>query len=107
MDIDKTIPLPQDYFSRGGVKYELDAKTYSRYAKEVGTKVKDGIEKLMRTPSYQNLSEERKSDEIDKLRKDIADEWKDDYVGIKSSKTGAKSLESIFGGKKSLEAIFK
>ena len=107
MDIDKTIPLPQDYFSRGGVKYELDAKTYSRYAKEVGTKVKDGIEKLMRTPSYQNLSEERKSDEIDKLRKDIADEWKDDYVGIKSSKTGAKSLESIFSGKKSLEEIFK
>ena len=109
MDIDKTLPLPQDYFSRDGVKYELDAETYSRYAKEIGTKLKDGIESLMRTPSYQKLSEEKKSDEIDKLRKDIGDEWKDKYIGIKST-TGAKSLESIFGAPrqgKSLETIFK
>jgi len=110
MDIDKTIPIPQSYFSRDGVKYELDAETYSRYTKEVGTSLKDKIEILMRTSSYQQLSEDKKSDEIDKLRKDIADEWKDKYVGLRSpKKRGTKSLENIFitSQGKTLETIFK
>ena len=107
MDIDKTLSIPQDYFSRDGKKYELDAETYSRYAKEVGTKLKDGIEKLMRDASYQQLSADKKSDEIDKLRKEIGDEWKDVYIGKEPS--GKKSLDAIFGGtgKKSLDQIFK
>ena len=103
LEIDKTLPLPQDYFSRDGKKYELDAMTYSRMTKEVGTKLKTEIETLMRTPVYQKLSPDEKGDEIDKKRKAITDDWKDSYMG----KEGKRSLDAIFGGKKSLDAIFR
>lgn len=92
MDIDYTIPVPDASFKRDKVDYKLTEEQYAIYAKSIGTDIAKAIEAEMRKTSYQRLSNEKKIDKIQKIRRDIMDEWKDDFV--KKNKPTGGSYES-------------
>lgn len=103
MKIDKTISVPNDYFTREKVEYKLTPKEYEQFAKQTGLRLRKELVNLFKTPRYKVADEEEKSKLIDDLRKEIQDEWKDEYIGKRGKK---RSLKDIFGQRPSLEEIF-
>lgn len=101
MELDKTIAVPQDYFSRNKVKYEFTPSEYEDYARYVGLKLRYDLIDLFKTPQYQNGDIEKKIALIDKLRKQIQDEYKDAYVKEKTSATEdrVQQAKNILQGK--------
>jgi len=107
--IDKTLPVPQNFFTRDGVKYELTAEEYETYSRHVGQSMAKWLLEKSQSKVFTNRTPEKQSSKIDKERREIMDKWKDDYVSNKATTGGGRgSLESIFGGQdKTLEEIFK
>ncbi len=97
MKINKMIAVPSTSFSRDGVKYELTPQEYEIYARSTGTRLHDELDRLFKTSKYKRASNEDKDKMIEKIRRDIQDEYKDEY--IKRKTRGAKSSrQSSTGG---------
>lgn len=82
-DLGYAIPLPSSYFSRKKVKYKLNSNEYYQYSKTTGEELAARILANMATRKYQNKDIDDRIKYIQKLRRDIQDDWKDAYIESK------------------------
>lgn len=106
MEIDKSISVPNKNFTRDKIVYDLTPSEYEDFARFSGTKLRFELQKMFKTPQYQRLDDEEKSAKIDTLRKDIMDEWKDEYVKEQNGDVAKiKRIKEQFTGKSTADQI--
>lgn len=99
MEIDKTISVPNDRFSRDGVEYKLTPTEYEDFARFTGIKLRFELMKLFRENKYKSASIDEKSAMIDTLRRDIQTEWKDAFVVEKNNISPSQQVKNVFAGR--------
>lgn len=106
MMIDKTISVPNKTFKRDNVQYDLNAREYEDFSRFTGVKMRHELVNLFKSPQYKNLTDEEKSAKIDTIRKEVMDEWKDEYVEEQTGRVARiKKIREQFTGNSTSEQI--
>ena len=79
-DLEHTLSAPSDSMTVHGKEYKMNTKEYEKYSAEIGARLNKEVTELIATPKYQKMGSEDKIDAIDKVRKDITKDVKDDFV---------------------------
>ena len=91
MEINKSIAVPADNFSRNKVKYQFTETEYQDYGRYVGTRLRFELIDMFNSPKYERSNVDDKIKMVDKLRRDIQDDYKDAWVEEKTSAVSGSS----------------
>lgn len=75
-------------FEWNGEKKELSNDEYTELSKIAGQKMASGLSKLMSTPKWKNLNDEKRVKEIDNVYKNAREDAKEEFFGSKKRKKG-------------------